>query len=69
MTAKLVAETDGAPPVRKPEERRLRHFDDDHQEEQRDGGGRERLELAMAVGMIRVGRFLCEPQADEGDDV
>ena len=51
------------------EKRRLRHLDDDDQQEQRDTAGRQGLEFAVAVGMIRVRRLLCEAQADERHDV
>ena len=52
-----------------PEERGLRHLNDHNQEKQRDAARGERLELAVAVGMIRVRRLLGQPQADERDDV
>ena len=67
--AKLATVTDGAPPRSEPEECGLRDLDDDDQKKERDAAGGERLELAVAVGMIRVGRLLREPQSDERDDV
>ena len=39
------------------------------EEKERDAGRGERLELAVAVRMIRVGRLAREPQADERHDI
>ena len=69
MMTKLAVVTVGAPPARKRRNAALRDLDHDDQQEQRDAAGRQRFELAMAVRMVRVGRLLREPQADQRDHV
>jgi hypothetical protein len=49
--------TSGRAAALQPVERRARHLDDDEQQEDEDAAGGERLELAVAVGMVGVGRL------------
>ena len=67
--AKLAAVTDGAPPDRKRKIAACATSTTTIEQKQRDAAGRERLELAVAVRMICVGRLLREPQPHERDDV
>ena len=57
ITTKLSAVTSGARAAAQPAERRPHHFDDHEQQEHEDAGGGQRLELAVAVGMIGVRRL------------
>jgi len=49
--------------------RALADLDDDQQQEDENARSGERLELAMAVRMIGVGRLARRAQADQADDV
>jgi hypothetical protein len=50
-------------------ERVPQHLDEQEQQKDRDGSGRDRFVLPMAVGMIDVRRLAGRMDADEADDV
>ena len=69
MTTKLAGVTCGELTPAQAAERQLHDLDDDEEQEHEDPGGGERLVLAMAVGMIVVGRLRAARIADDAHDV